>query len=86
VDTKNEPVENSKKLFENEETRTVLKRSSHGLRTSVKLDYVQGDALRGVDMDQITSVKTPNSKCRLYWRFIDWIQSVMLVFSTPLVN
>jgi hypothetical protein len=40
-------------------------------------------------MDQIT-IKTPNPKCRLYWCFIEFIdleiQSVMLVFSTPLVN
>jgi hypothetical protein len=37
-------------------------------------------------------MKTPNPKCCLYWcliEFRDWIytiQSVMLVFSTPLVN
>ncbi len=41
-------------------------------------------------MDQI-SIKTPNPKCRLYWcliEFVDWkyVQSVMLVFSTPLVT
>ncbi len=42
-------------------------------------------------MDKI-SIKTPKPKCRLYWCFIeliDWgmgIQSVMLVFSTALVN
>ncbi len=40
-------------------------------------------------MDQI-SIKTPNPKCRLHWRlieFIDWrYKSVMLVFSIPLVN
>jgi hypothetical protein len=42
-------------------------------------------------MDQI-SIKTPNPQCRLYWclkEFMNWkveIQSVMLVFSTPLVN
>ncbi len=40
-------------------------------------------------MDQIT-IKTPNPKCRLYWCLIEFnrleIQSVMLVFSTPLVN
>jgi hypothetical protein len=41
------------------------------------------------DMDQIT-IKTPNPKCRLYWClnrvYRLEIQSVMLVFSTPLVN
>jgi hypothetical protein len=42
-------------------------------------------------MEQI-SIKTPNPKCRLYWCLIvnrDYrpeIQSVMLVFSSPLVN
>ncbi len=40
-------------------------------------------------MVQIT-IKTTNPKCRLYWCFIEFnrleIQSVMLVFSTPLVN
>ncbi len=37
-------------------------------------------------MDQIT-IKTPNRKCRLYWCRVYWleIQSVMLVFSTPLL-
>ncbi len=47
MDTKNKPFET---LFENEETLTVLKRWSHGLRTSMKLGCVQMDALRGVDM------------------------------------
>jgi hypothetical protein len=39
-------------------------------------------------MDQIT-IKTPNPKCRFYWFNRVYrleIQSVMLVFSTPLVN
>jgi hypothetical protein len=41
-------------------------------------------------MDQI-SIKTPTPICRLYWvliEFIDWryVESVMLVFSTALVN
>jgi hypothetical protein len=44
----------------------------------------------GKVMDQLT-IKTPNPKCHLYWclsEFRDWrmIQSVMLVFSTSLVN
>ncbi len=37
-------------------------------------------------IDQIT-IKTPHPKCRLYWRLIELdIKSVMLLFSTPLVN
>ncbi len=40
-------------------------------------------------MDHII-IKTVNPKCRLYWcliEFIDWrLQSVVLVFSTPLVT
>jgi hypothetical protein len=45
----------------------------------------------GLPMDQI-SIKAPNPKCRLYCcliEFIGWrytVQSVMVVFSTPLVN
>jgi hypothetical protein len=41
-----------------------------------------------VPMDQMT-IKTSNSKCRLYMcliEFIDWRWSVMSVFSTSLVN
>ena len=40
------------------------------------------------NMGQI-SIKTTNPKCRLYWCLIEFIlaiQSVMLVFSTPLLN
>jgi hypothetical protein len=46
---------------------------------------------RGRNMDKIT-IKTPNPKCYLYWCLIEFvecrleIQSVMLVFSTPLVK
>jgi hypothetical protein len=39
-------------------------------------------------MDEWT-IKTPYPKCRLYWcliEFIDWRYSLMMVFSTPLVN
>jgi hypothetical protein len=44
--------------------------------------------VRGYTIDQIT-IKTPNPKCRLYWCNRVYrleIQSVMFVFSTPLVN
>ncbi len=47
-----------------------------------------GDQEREPSMDDGT-IKTPNPKCRLYWCFIVYIleiQSVMLLFSTPLVN
>jgi hypothetical protein len=36
-------------------------------------------------MDQII-IKTPNPKCRLYWCLKEFIQSVMLVFSTGFVK
>jgi hypothetical protein len=40
----------------------------------------------GMSTDQIT-MKTPSPKCRLYYCLIGLgIQSVMLVFSTPVVN
>ncbi len=50
---------------------------------------LQHHSLVGGSKDQIISIKTTNPKCRLYWCLIEFIlaiQSVMLVFSTPLLN
>jgi hypothetical protein len=49
--------------------------------------FMSRDTIRLCGEDQII-IKTPNPKCRLYWCLIKFreIQSVILIFSTPLAN